>query len=223
MKSIAKIIPSNKLVVILIIFYLLGFVGLLIPSTRDLFRALTPVTLLLSFTLLYLFHERYNFRFWILSGIIFSIGLILEIAGVETGILFGEYEYGPTLGPKLFHTPLIIGINWLMIVYCSLSIARRFVDVPYFRAIIAAIIMVVYDFALEPAAVYLDMWRWKDGSVPLQNYIAWLISAFLMGYIADHFHLPAKDNRLASPLFFIQIGFFILLDIWIFIGGLWSS
>jgi uncharacterized membrane protein len=67
------------------------------------------------------------------------------------------------------------------------------------------------------------MWRWKGGSVPLQNYIAWLISAFVMGYIADHFHLPAKNNKLASPLFFIQIGFFILLDIWIFVGGLWPS
>ncbi len=223
MKSIAKIIPSNKLVVILIIFYMVGFVGLLIPLTRDLFRALTPLALLLSFTLLYLFHDRYNFRFWILSGIIFSTGLILGITGVETGILFGEYEYGPTLGPKLFHTPLIIGINWLMMVYCSLSIARRFVDVPYFRAIIAAIILVIYDFALEPAAIYLDMWRWKSGSVPLQNYIAWLISAFVMGYIADHFHLPGKDNKLASPLFFIQIGFFFLLDVLIFAGGLWPS
>lgn len=222
MKAITKTIPVKKLILLLIIFYMIGFIGLTLPSTRNIFQGLTPIVLLLSFTLLYLFHDRFNSRFWIISGIIFSAGLILEIISVETGILFGEYEYGLTLGPKLFHTPLIIGIYWLMLVYCSLSIAGRFIDYPYFRVIIAAIIIVMYDFALEPAAIYLDMWSWKGGSAPLQNYIVTLMSAFIFNYLADHFRLPAKDNKLAAPLFFIQMGFFIFLDIWIFVSGLWG-
>ncbi len=222
MRRIIQLIRSKSPVPVVIIYYTVGLAGLIIPRTRGLFQDLTPFSLLLSIFLLYLYHDRFGVRLWITSLLIFTLGFLVEAAGVGTGVIFGDYTYGETLGPKLFHTPLMIGVNWLMLVYCSLYIAGRFIDTPYFRAIVAAVLMVVYDFALEPAAIYLDMWSWAGGAVPMQNYLAWLILAFLLGSLADWMKLPARENKIALPLFFVQLGFFIGLDLWIFAEKIWA-
>jgi bisanhydrobacterioruberin hydratase len=220
--QLIQTIRSRNLVPIMILYYAVGAAGLIIPVTRGLFLVLTPVSLLMSFILLYLFHERFSARFWLTSAVIFLAGFLVEMAGVKTGWIFGGYTYGDTLGPGLFQTPLMIGINWLMLVYCSNYIAGKFVEPIYFRAIVAAALMVVYDFALEPVAMRLDMWNWEGGIVPLQNYIAWFFVALLLNYLAGYMQLTGGKNKLALPLFFIQLVFFIVLDIWIFTGRIWA-
>ncbi|MFO7932926.1 MAG: carotenoid biosynthesis protein [Bacteroidales bacterium] len=222
MQNVLKTIRSKNPVPIVIIYYLVGLAGMIIPVTHELFKDLTPFSLLLSIFLLYLYHDSFSTRFWLVSMLILVLGFLVEVAGVETGLLFGEYSYGDTLGPRLFHTPLMIGVNWLMLVYCSLYIVRKYIDTPYFRAIVAAALMVVYDFALEPSAIYLGMWSWPGGAVPLQNYLAWFIIAFLLNSLADHLDLPARKNKLALPLFFIQLVFFIALDLWFYISRIWE-
>lgn len=222
MQNVLKTIRSKNPVPVVIIYYLVGLAGMIIPATHELFKDLTPFSLLLSIFLLYLYHDSFSTRFWLASLLILVLGFLVEVAGVETGVLFGEYSYGDTLGPRLFHTPLMIGVNWLMLVYCSLYIVRKYIDTPYFRAIVAAALMVVYDFALEPSAIYLGMWSWSGGAVPLQNYLAWFIIAFLLNSLADRLDLPARKNKLALPLFFIQLVFFIALDLWFYISRIWE-
>lgn len=222
MHRILKTIRSKNLVRFIIIYYAIGLVGMIIPATHEIFKDLTPFSLLLSIFLLYLCHDKFSTRFWLTSLLILVLGFLAEAVGVETGRIFGEYHYGDTLGPKLFHAPLVIGVNWLMLVYCSLYIVRRFIETSYFRAIVAAAMMVVFDFALEPSAIALDMWSWTEGAVPLQNYLAWFIIAFLFNSLADHLQLPARENKLAFPLFFVQMVFFIALDLWIFANKIWG-
>lgn len=222
MKASLLLLRSKNLVPILVIYYLVGVTGIIVPATRDLFIRLTPFSLLMSIFLLFLFHDRYNIRFWLASLLIFSIGFLVEAVGVKTGIVFGAYQYGETLGIKLMHTPLLIGVNWLMLIYSATYIAGKYVEPLYYRSIVAATLMVVYDFALEPAAIRLDMWSWAGGAVPLQNYLVWFIIAFGLSYLAGRLHLVARQNKLAFPLFFIQMLFFIVLDLWIILGLLWD-
>jgi uncharacterized membrane protein len=113
-------------------------------------------------------------------------------------------------------------VNWLILVYCSTVIAGRFVEPLYFRSIVAGSMMVAYDFALEPAAIRLDMWRWTGNAVPLQNYLAWFVIAALLSYLAARFRLPNPNNKMAGPVYFIQLIFFITLDIWIVAERIWG-
>lgn len=221
MSQVINYIRSRNPLPILIIFYLVGLAGMIIPATRDLFKQLTPFVLLLTTGLLFLYHDSYSKRFWFTAFVIFLAGYFVEVLGVNTGVLFGEYAYGKTLGIRLFSTPLMIGVNWLMLVYCTSHIAGRF-DLPlYFRSVTAAAAMVVYDFALEPAAINFDMWSWEGIAVPLQNYLVWFAIAFLLNLFAGRFELSGKFNKIASPLFFVQLAFFILLDIWIYAEKIW--
>ena len=51
--------------------------------------------------------------------ICFAVGVSVEIMGINTGILFGDYTYGDVLGFKLRDVPVLIGVNWFIIIYCS--------------------------------------------------------------------------------------------------------
>jgi putative membrane protein len=214
MNRIIDKIRAFNIVPYIFIFYSVGIVGLLLPQTHELFKALVPLNLLLSLGLLLLYHGKMDSGFIWKALFIFIAGILVELVGVNTGIIFGTYEYGPTLGLKLYHTPIIIGVNWLMLVYCSLVIVSQITEMAYFRAILGASLMVVYDIVLEPAAIDLKMWDW-GGPVPMQNYIAWFIISFLLICFADRFKLVNRLNKTASPLFFIQLLFFIILNLWI--------
>ena len=218
---IVERVRELNLVPYLVIFYMVGIIGLKIPYTYELFKVLVPFNLLLNFLLLVIYHGRITTGFIWKALVVFMAGLLVELAGVNTGAIFGSYEYGPTLGPKVFHTPVIIGLNWLMLIYASLVISSRFLETPYFRAVIAAVIMVVYDFALEPSAIQLDMWNW-GGAVPMQNYLAWLVISFILALFADRTGMVNRQNKIAAPLFFVQFAFFIVLDIWMMIMGVWE-
>ena len=221
MRNLLSDIRSRNPLPLLLLYYGVGVAGLILPLTREIFMRLTSLSLLLSLGLLFLYHPTHERKFWLTSLLIFLGGYLVEVIGVRTGLLFGSYQYGETLGLKVFHTPLIIGVNWLMLVYCTSYIAGKYVESLYFRSIVAASLMVVYDFAMEPAAIRLDMWSWDGGPVPLQNYLAWFMIAFGLNYLAGRMGIIKGDNKVALPLFFIQMVFFILLDVWIVLEVLW--
>ncbi|HCD86637.1 MAG TPA: carotenoid biosynthesis protein, partial [Algoriphagus sp.] len=68
---------------------------------RDWFLSMTPAQLLTSLVIILLFHRGWSDSFPIFATAVFWIGFGAELIGIHTGYLFGDYVYGPTLGPKL--------------------------------------------------------------------------------------------------------------------------
>ncbi|MBK9076996.1 MAG: carotenoid biosynthesis protein [Flavobacteriales bacterium] len=99
---------------ILVILYTVGLVGLAGPWTEDLVY-LTPYNLLITAGLL-LWQARPDARTWAFALLVFVSSYLVETLGVHTGVIFGTYWYGDVLGAKLFDTPLLIGVNWLILV-----------------------------------------------------------------------------------------------------------
>jgi putative membrane protein len=95
-----------------------------------------------------------------------------------------------------------------------------FSDSLYFRSIMAATLMVIYDIPLEPYAIYFDMWNW-GGAVPLQNYLAWFVISLVLHLVLYRWKLMESPNKVARPLFFIQMGFFLILNGWFLVERLW--
>ncbi|HRZ22364.1 MAG TPA: carotenoid biosynthesis protein, partial [Bacteroidales bacterium] len=112
-------------IAVLILFFAVGVAGLAIPATHSLFVRLTPLSLLLSLTVLLLFHPAWSTRLAIYFLIIFTAGLLVEAIGVNTGVIFGEYAYGSVLGLTIWGTPLMIGVNWLMLIYTTWDMTGR--------------------------------------------------------------------------------------------------
>lgn len=200
------------LIAFLSIFYLVGVIGLSWEKSRSLFEALVPFTLLFSLYFLWLFHENPSPRFYLASLVIFLAGFLLEVAGVNTGLIFGEYAYGKTLGVKLWNTPLMIGVNWLLLIYSAWVLTGFITSSRWLRYILGGLAMVAYDIVLEPAAIRLDMWTWAGVAVPIQNYVSWFVFSVILLFVFDRMMKEVK-NKIAPALFIIQFVFFLLLNI----------
>jgi bisanhydrobacterioruberin hydratase len=102
--------------VIAILFHAIGFVGMFF--NKDFFVATTPLNLLLMFGLILYTQNKINIHLVIFFIVCFVVGIWVEVIGTSTGLLFGNYSYSKNLGPAFKNVPLVIGINWCIIMFC---------------------------------------------------------------------------------------------------------
>jgi putative membrane protein len=203
-------IPEKELRKFIWIFFSVGIVGMAIPWTREIFIRLVPVTFVVCLVILGMADHTQNRKLFWLSGVIFIVGYLVEVIGVNTGILFGHYGYSLHMGPALMGTPLVMGISWLMLLYLSVTVVQPVSENPAIRTLMAAVLMVVLDFLLEPAAIWMKMWRWEGGHVPFTNYLTWFFVSLVLATLFPLFRVTIK-NRLALPLYIAQMIFFLMI------------
>ena len=102
---------------IAVLFHTIGLVGILYFD-KNFFIQSTAFNLLLSFALIIWTQTEKNKFFFLFFLACFFVGITVEIIGINTGILFGDYTYGNVLGLKFKNVPVLIGINWFIIIYC---------------------------------------------------------------------------------------------------------
>lgn len=194
-----------------VIFYSVGIAGIIIPGTFDLFIKLIPFALILSLVGVLVFYEGVvNVKSILILLTIYLLGYFVEVIGVNTGFIFGNYTYGNGLGIKLFSTPLLIGLNWAFLIYCSASIVDKIKVSKIIKIIAASGLMVIYDIVLEQIAPKIDMWKWENGTVPIQNYISWFVIAMVFHSLVKVAGIKLK-NKMAAMIFICQAMFFIIL------------
>ena len=182
----------------------------MIPYTKNIFIVITPFAILLNMYLLGLYHTSYSVKNIVFFLLVFLSGFFIEVVGVKTGLIFGNYHYGKALGIKLCETPLLIGINWLFLAYTGTSIIRSFKIKPVFIILLAPLLIVIYDIVLEHAAPKTGMWFWENSTVPLKNYIAWYIIGVIFVSLFQIFNIKT-ENTMAKILFVSQFLFFVML------------
>ncbi|MFM8450228.1 MAG: carotenoid biosynthesis protein [Haliscomenobacter sp.] len=199
-------------IAVLTIFYLVGIAGILIPI-HPAFIRLTPFNLLLSAGILMAFQPAPNTRTKQLVIICFITGFLAEVIGVKTGLLFGNYTYGEVLGFKIWDTPLLIGINWILVTFSAASFIQWLLPrgtAVSLRVVLAALAMVGLDLLIEPDAIQYQMWTWNEGVIPLRNYLGWFVVALPL-QVLYHYWATTSLNLVAAALFILQILFFIAI------------
>ena len=200
--------------IFIVMFHLVGLYGFLNSDLEQLFIALVPYHLLLMLSLLDISTGDFSFNFRAFAIIVYLAGFFIEVIGVNTGLVFGSYTYGEALGFKLFSTPLLIGVNWLILVYCTGVFLEQFkIKSSFFFSLLGALILLSLDFLIEPIAIRFDYWSWAGGKIPLQNYLGWYLFSFLLFWIFRGLDFQ-KQNKAAIVLLFAQAGFFLVLNFW---------
>jgi putative membrane protein len=142
------------------------------------------------------------FVLWAILVIIGSFAI--EWLGIKTGKIFGLYVYGETLEPLLFEVPIAIGFAWLCMLLTSTAVVQRILlkfSENHFvtLSISISLLMVLFDIVMEPAAMKLGYWTWQDGSIPIQNFIAWFGISLFFAIIGVRMRL--FKERLPSIVF----------------------
>jgi putative membrane protein len=201
------------LICVLVIFFAVGADGLLVPVTHSLMLGLSPFALLFTAVVVAvpLLREREpRTAAWAAAACV--AGFALEAAGVATGRIFGEYAYGTILGPKILGVPLIIGLNWALVILGSVSFVVRYVRPPLAAAALAGALTAFFDWVLEPVAVSFGYWTWAGGAVPIRNYLAWFLIAGALAWLYAWRKVTVK-SWLPSAALGIQACFFALLRV----------
>ncbi|MBD3226295.1 MAG: carotenoid biosynthesis protein [Caldithrix sp.] len=159
---------------------------------------------------------RWRWSVLIWSIVVILSSFVIEVIGVKTGSIFGHYAYGNTLIPTISGVPLAIGFAWLLVAYASTAIVQRLQSIRPLKAagmvLLIALLMTLFDFFMEPAAIRLGYWTWEKGHVPVQNYLAWFILGFvlsLLGYIMNIFR--KQIPIIAVHIYFAQIIYFVMV------------
>ena len=169
-------LPRNNYFLILYVFFIVGIAGHFSEKFYDAMLALTPYILfgMGIFVLIIsgVFRSEHFVKWFIVT---YLITLSLEVIGVKTGKIFGDYVYGDVLGFKILGVPLIIGFNWLFVLSGAISLSSMISNNKIIVVFLTAIFSVVFDYLLEPVAMKLGYWQWSDGIIPFQNYVAWFL------------------------------------------------
>jgi putative membrane protein len=203
---------KSYLLYFLILVYVSGSIGFVVNPAF--FSPFTPYTLLLTCFVFLIHSPLADKKFLIAFFSIAFLGFIIEVIGVKTGLVFGKYSYGNGLGIKLLEVPLIISINWAMLICAGIRIVSGFFANRKTVLLVAALLVTLIDLLIEQVAPKLDFWQFEGGFPSLHNYLGWIGVAFFTSY----FFYPTiiKGNRNVSLIILIlQIIFFTSLFIFI--------
>ena len=190
-------------------FNIIGSCALFSPLLKPSILLFTPVNLLLIFSLFFYVNNNYSRSFIFLCLQLFLFGFIVEVIGVNTGIIFGEYTYGKTLGLTLFSAPLIMGINWINLSLASFGIISFFTDKKLLLITLSSLLMVFLDYIIEPIAINLDFWSWEYITVPIHNYFGWFFCA-IIAQLLIVFSKVKINKKIAFAVIGSQLSFFII-------------
>ena len=205
-----KNLVKHKEMLFLYLIFSVGIFGHLFYPLRELMLFLTPVTLLLTGTLVLFTSYKGSNKFLKWITLTYLLTFAFEVIGIKTGLIFGEYKYGETLGLKLFEVPLIIGFNWILVILGTISVAQLITQNVLANSLIAATLSVVFDLVLEPIAIKLDYWQWSQNVIPIQNYIAWFLIAFISALLFSILKVKMQSG-LSKHYLLVQFIFFVSL------------
>jgi len=164
-----------------------------------------------------LFYKNENNRkkllVWYILFLLLGYGV--EWLGVHRGIIFGNYSYGSALGIGIDGVPLAIAFAWPMVSLMSINLFSGFKLPLIVFVFLVAFVSTMFDFLMEPAAVFLNYWTWEE-NIPVSNYLAWFILSGGMAFVGKTIGLfKVKSEGLVHSLFFAQIVFFILVLVYV--------
>ena len=216
---------SNYLAPFLLFAYASGALAHTLPSVLPLTRYITdPLLLLLNGLIFYaIYQENKDRALFTWAAVAYTFTFAMEVAGVATGAIFGEYAYGPTMWAQWLGVPFVIALNWCVLTLACNDLTTRIIGVPtpgkksfllrcVLTALGAGVLTALYDVLIEPVAIQLAWWDWAAPEIPLQNYLAWAAIAFLLS-LPLHLLQIRYRSRLLLVYFFAQLFFFVVLNL----------
>jgi len=137
----------------------------------------------------------------------------IEYVGVTTGLPYGAFEYGVSLGPMLGGVPLGLPVFFFPLVLNSyllcLLLLGDLARSAWVRLPVVVATVVAVDLVLDPGAVALGFWVYDAGGafygVPWSNYAGWVLSATVAVAAFDWgFDREALLARLAETEFMLD-------------------
>ncbi|HKJ03810.1 MAG TPA: carotenoid biosynthesis protein [Longimicrobiales bacterium] len=125
-------------------------------------------------------------------GVVGLVSFVAEHIGTGYGIPFGGYGYTSLLGLRVGpRVPVLIPVSWFLMSVPSWVVAQRALPHDRLRRIgLAALFLVAWDLALDPAMSFLTpYWRWAETGpyygMPWVNLLGWYLTGLIIMRVLD--------------------------------------
>lgn len=164
-------------------------------------------------------------------GVVGLVSFLSEHIGTGYGIPFGSYGYtgllGVRVGPRV---PVLIPVSWFLMSLPSWVVAQRALPTQRVRRIaLAALFLVAWDLALDPAMSFLTpYWRWAEtGSyygMPWINLLGWYVTGLVIMSALDALGVRLGLNTLPARWMSAYYGLVLLMPLgMVAAAGLWPA
>ena len=149
--------------------------------------------------------------------VIAVLGGAVHALGAITGIPFGPFTFGESIGSEIFKTlPWAVPGIWVLAVLSSRGVARLILRpwrkigaYGFWLMGVTAALTLLFDFALEPfAARVRHYWLWTPTKfpltwqgVPVSNFLGWAAMAALMAVVIAPALINKQPGKRNSPDF----------------------
>ena len=203
-------------VIILLFFYLSYLMGLTAGGQEAWFMKYAAAIIYINIFLLFFYHKKWNFdNLLYVLGILF-FGFAFEMVAAKTNMLYGDYSFGPSLGPKVAAVPYSIGFYWLLLSYSSACVAAKLkIQSPQIRTLLAAGLQTGLAMLIFQVAAKLKFWTiavHQEGQI--RYAVVYFVFALLLQYIFGRLKLDAS-NKLAPYIYILLAVFFF--GLWMFV------
>jgi putative membrane protein len=132
------------------------------------------------------------------------VGFFSEFLGLSFGVPFGRYRYLRFRIATLFNVPIPIIIAWGTYLYTSYLASLALTRDKWRRLVLASLLMVLLDLAIDPAMVSAGFWEWLDTGpwfgIPMSNFVGWFTVSFVATLLYTQI---AKSNPEGSPALYL--------------------
>lgn len=118
---------------------------------------------------------------------------VFENLSIATGWPFGAYHHTASMGPKLFHVPLIVGPIFAVAGYLAWALAGILLGetgaaaprgIAVARPVLAAFVTTSWDLCVDAVGGTVNRdWVWADGGawfgVPWLNFFGWMLTTWV--------------------------------------------
>jgi uncharacterized membrane protein len=165
-------------------------------------------------------------------GAVYLISFLAEYFGTGYGIPFGLYEYTSLLGYKIGdRVPWLIPLSWFLMALPAWILARRtFPESALPRILFAAVLLTLWDLALDPAMSYQApyYWVWADTGpyykMPWINLAGWLGTGVLLMAAMESLGVRKWATEIPVRFALAYYGLTLLMPLGlIVVDGLWIA
>ncbi len=158
-------------------------------------------------------YQPYKDKLFLLAFMsIALLGFIAEVVGVRTGKVFGNYSYGDALGLKLFNVPLVISLNWALLITAASGIIANYFSNRWLFSFIVSVVVTGIDVLIEQVAPKIDFWYFSDGMAGIHNYAGWILVSFAASFTFFK-QLKQSDATVGFTVMMLQLFFFTLINL----------
>lgn len=167
-------------------------------------RVLPPLQVWGAFLILAAFLTGHAGARWLPAfALTYALSLTSELLGTGYGIPFGVYHYTSMLGTEwLGRVPIVIPLSWFSMAVASYALAgrRSSSDAPATRILLASLLLLCWDLALDPAMSHATIyWVWGTHGpyygMPWSNLVGWYVTGIVLAAVLALLH---ADRWIAS-------------------------